>query len=784
MTLLAQWQLPPKSDMPAQWVDTVQRVAGFDSPPHFGAQLLWQRGIRDENQLKGFLKPDDYQPISPFAFGEEMQWAIDRLVQAREQNEKVAIWGDFDADGITATSVLWDGLGQFFTQTEQLSYFIPNRLKESHGLSASGLSQLAKQGVSLVATCDTGSTNLAEIVYANELGIDVIVTDHHTLPPKRPPVVAIINPRALESSHPLAHLSGVAVAFKLVEALYETLPDVPTRPLESLLDLVAIGLIADLVQLTGDCRYLAQRGIQQLQQQRQTRSRPGVARLLELCRRTGDRPTDISFGIGPRINAVSRIHGDASFCVELLTSQDADRCEQLAQETEAANARRKGLQNDVLNQVKRQLEDSDLSTTGVIVLADPQWPTGVLGIVAGQIAQEYGKPTILFTLDETAGIARGSARSVNRIDLYELVDSQAHLLQGFGGHPFAAGMSLKIENLPLFKDAINRKLRQTQSGQPQGRIITPDLRVTVSDLGANLFKQLSLLEPCGMGNAAPKLLIKNCWFTNTWHQKIKDPKTNRKIQYIKASFMLHDETTNNGFPGTWWGHYKDDLPEDRCDVVVELDFNSFSTKKDPNGRYELRLIELRPVQSTSQTNTQPVQIIDQRQQAETDRTELHPNELAITNCPSAWQSLRPWYKQATTAQQPLVLAYRVPEAAALNDRWQTLVGLAKYLSRTGQTVSRDQLGNRLQISDAVLTAGLQALSSLGFEINQSEENLHIQHISQTASTETIARAAQRFILALQEEQFRHDYFHRVPVDTAQTVMAAGLAESAFHETEQ
>ncbi|MEL6136197.1 MAG: single-stranded-DNA-specific exonuclease RecJ [Cyanobacteria bacterium J06628_6] len=771
MTANTQWQTLSEFDIPVDWVEIVQRVANFEFPPDYGARLLWQRGIRDENQLKGFLSPEQYQPTSPFAFGEEMEWAVNRLVKAREQDEKVAIWGDFDADGITATSVLWDGLGQFFEQAEKLTYFIPNRLKESHGLSSSGLAALAEQGVTLIVTCDTGSTDLEEIVYAKELGMDVIVTDHHTLPAERPPVVAIINPRSLDRDHPLAHLSGVAVAFKLVEALYAALPDVPSRPLSSLLDLVAIGLIADLVELTGDCRYLAQKGIQQLQTQRQTRSRPGVARLLELCRRTGDRPTDISFGIGPRINAVSRIHGDASFCVELLTSQDIERCEQLAQETEAANARRKGLQNDVLNQVKRQLEESDLSTTGIIVLADPQWPTGVLGIVAGQIAQELGKPTILFTLDEAAGLARGSARSVNRVDLYELVDSQAHLLEGFGGHPFAAGMSLRIENLPLFKDAINRQLRQAQSGLPQGRVVTPDLRVLVSDLGRDLFKQLSLLEPCGMGNAAPKLLIKDCWFENTWHQKIKDPKTNRKIQYIKACFLLRDETTDVGFPGTWWGHYKEDLPSGRCDVIAELDFNSFSTRKDPNGRYELRLIDIRPAQSEAELSTQTALIIDQRR---TERRDDQDGNLVLTDCPSTWQSLRPWFHQAATQQTPLILAYSLPNSPTPNEQWKTLVGIAKYLSRTEQIVSHQQLAARLQVGEAVLSVGLTALKTLGFKVEPVETGLQFGlNESVTATAEEKLSAIQKFLLALQEEQFRHQYFYQVPIDTAQSVMADG-----------
>jgi single-stranded-DNA-specific exonuclease len=408
----------------------------------------------------------------------------------------------------------------------------------------------------LIVTCDTGSTNLSEIEYAHKLGIDVIVTDHHTLPSERPPVKAIINPRYLPPDHPLFHLSGVAVAYKLVEALYEALPDVPQKPLENLLDLVAIGLIADLVQLSGDCRYLAQLGIKRLQQQAKTRNRPGVARLLELCQRNGDRPTDISFGLGPRINAVSRIQGDASFCVELLTSHDEQHTQQLAVETELANARRKSLQKDVTEQVKNKLAQLDLSTTSVIVLEDSQWPAGVLGLVAGQVAQEYGRPTILLstealgardwglgTMDKEgtkefkakssstspqpltpspstspqpltpspSQLARGSARSVNNIDLYQLVKSQEHLLHRFGGHPFAAGLSLPVENLPLFTEAINQQLRK-QSGVT-GALMTPvmeaDLVVKVAELGKELFYELKLLEPCGMGNPVPKLLIQN-----------------------------------------------------------------------------------------------------------------------------------------------------------------------------------------------------------------------------------------------------------------------------------
>jgi single-stranded-DNA-specific exonuclease len=381
---LMQWILTTPEQPPEWFIQLVKQYTPASSGL-FAAQLFWQRGIKDKSQLAAFINHKTYQPASPFEFEQEMQLAIARLQQARNAGDKIAIWGDFDADGITSTSVLWDGLGQFFIQRQQLTYYIPNRLKESHGLNERGIDNLATQGCKLIVTCDTGSTNIDEIIYAQKLGIDVIVTDHHTLPAERPPVTAIINPRYLPQDHQLFHLSGVAVAYKLVEALYQKLPSIPQDPLENLLDLVAVGLIADLVQLTGDCRYLAQLGIQRLQADLQQppamRRRPGVGRLLELCQKNGDRPTDISFGLGPRINAVSRIQGDASFCVELLTSRDVKHCNELAEVTELANTRRKSLQKDVQAQVTQKLTQLDLSTTSVIVLEDPQWPAGVLGLV-------------------------------------------------------------------------------------------------------------------------------------------------------------------------------------------------------------------------------------------------------------------------------------------------------------------------------------------------------------------------------------------------------------------
>ncbi len=826
-----QWQIQPTPEIPEWFLETVKNhIPNLDG--RYAAQLLWQRGIQNPQKLAGFINPDLYQPATPFEFGQEMKLAVRRLQKAREVGEKVAIWGDFDADGITATSVLWEGLGQFFTQNQELIYYIPNRITESHGLNNQGISKLAEWGSKLIVTCDTGSTNLTEIEYAQSLGIDIIITDHHTLPEDRPPVVSIINPRYFVEKHPLFHLSGVAVAYKLVEALYQSLPDIPRQPVEDLLDLVAIGLIADLVQLSGDCRYLAQRGIQRLQQQMKTRTRPGVAKLLELCQRNGDRPTDISFGIGPRINAVSRIQGDASFCVELLTSRDEKRTNELAIATELANSRRKSLQKDVTQQVKNKLAQLDLSTTSVIVLEDPQWAVGVLGLVAGQIAQEYGLPTILLStasspadpgeeeweigeikeMEKTKNsplpntesadplptphsplptphllLARGSARSVNNIDLYELVNSQAHLLHRFGGHPFAAGLSLLVENIPLFTDAINQQLRHKLSSNAlSSSILKADLVVNVAELGKELFQELKLLEPCGMGNSAPKLLIENCWFQEVRNRNTQDFKGG-KVQYIKTELEVWDDSCDRGFPGIWWGHYQDEVPKGRCSCLVELDYNNY--KKRP----EFRIVAVHSQDKSSSFNfsTQIDWILDWRGEDREIEYNL-PNEsqtllpltpnllpendpLTMRQSPISWDEVQLWFRRAIQTERKLAIAYPPPHQLPPEQIWYKLVGIAKFISRTRQSATLEQLHEKLNISDRTLRLGIIALESIGFQVKHLDWAVEISCDSGELSLDKVDnmsdRGIQLFLAAVEEEQFLRQYFYQVALPTIETMVA-------------
>ncbi|MCL1492657.1 MAG: single-stranded-DNA-specific exonuclease RecJ [Pseudanabaena sp. Salubria-1] len=752
---LTNWQISETVEIPTWLSEKVGK---------FAAQLLCQRGIIEPEQVESFLDITAYQPTSAFAFGVEMEQAIARIQRAYEQGEMIAIWGDFDADGITATSVLWEGLGQFFAQGDRLVFYIPDRLKESHGISIRGLDELRSQcqsagkSLSLIITCDTGSTCFDALTYAQDLGIDVIVTDHHTLPDERPPVVAIINPRYLPNQHPLFNLSGVAVAYKLMEALYETLPEIPQKPLEDLLDLVAIGLVADLVKLTGDCRYLAQKGIEVLRQ----KQRLGVKMLLEQCKRVGDRPIDISFGIAPRINAVSRIWGDVRKCVELLTTRDEKVCKALIEQTELANTQRKALQKKVFKQVQAKIEQLDLSTTGLIVLADPQWSVGVLGLVAGQVVAEYARPTILCTVED--GIAKGSARSLEGINLYDLLKGQEHLLLSFGGHPLAGGLSFKIENLQLLTESIDQKF-WSQYGQLQSKAINIDLEVNIADLNKELFNEFKQLEPFGMGNPYPKLLVRDCQFSEISNANIRTQK-GQKVEYIKTEFTLSDRNGNQIY-GDWWGHYSYELPDTSCDVVIELVDNAFRR------RYDVRLLDFHaqseplsaelPSLATSIKNSDlNLKIIDWRGRNPSD-LDSHASATICDRCPQSWQDVNTIIDRAHQANQALALVYPRPEQINGAIAWQTLVGIAKYLSRTGKEIKRSQLIAKLGIDDQdVLQIGFEELEKYGYAVNaiavSSDDRDSIIRISSIPSTYDGFTTANPFIQAANELAFQQQFF--------------------------
>ncbi|TVQ45800.1 MAG: single-stranded-DNA-specific exonuclease RecJ [Gloeocapsa sp. DLM2.Bin57] len=717
----------------------------------FAAKLLQQRGITPETAVS-FLSPDKYQPTPPNAFGQEIKLAINRLQQAIACSEKVTIWGDFNPDGVMATILLYSGLGKFWG--DYLDYYLPSRLEAFHGLNKSGITKLAKQEVKVIITCGIGSTNLTEINYAQELGIDLIIIDHHTPPEDRPEVVSILNPRYFIETHPLYHLSAVAIAYKLLEGFYLTCQQ--TSPPESLLDLVGIGLICDQVELKGDCRYLAQKGLQQLPKQNnpKTATRLGLYYLLQKCQQSGDRPTDISYGIGARINAVSRIYHDSNLLVQLLTEKDSKKCQKLAHEVELANARRKELEKNTLSQIKAKLVFIDLSTTSVIVLADSRWEVGVLALIVNTIAREYNRPTILLSIEQE--IARGLGSTLNNLDLDELIKSQIKLLTGFSGDTSAVSLTLPVANIDLFTAAINQVARR-KIDNFKDPTLAIDLVITVKELGRNLFKELKLLEPFGIGNHPPKLLLKKCIFTEIKTSNIKDCGS-QNIRYQKTTFFIQDKSTQNKFPGVWWGHSSHELPTDTyCDLVVELDY-SYNISQ-----YEVRLIDWQPTGENNyyQLNND-LGLLDWRNQPQQPQ---QSDILTLNQCPSYWSDITQSYQEAKEKGQQLALAYHQPTQTQAIDIWYQLIGIAKYLHRTGKSVTYQQIQTKLQISDRTLKLGLETLSHLGYIITYSEEGLQIT--SHQQSTLIPQKYLDSFLETLTEELFQQQYFNQVPLNIIQ-----------------
>lgn len=463
------------------------------------AQSLVRRGFRDVAAARGFLDPNAYTP-APATDLPDLDLAVSLLQKALATRRRILVWGDFDVDGQTATALLVEVLRQLGGAVD---YHIPVRASESHGVNVPTLQSLLKQApVDILLTCDTGISAHAAIEYAQSLGITVIVTDHHDLSPTLPPATAIINPKRMPADHPLVNLPGVGVAYKLAEELCRrnNRPDLS----DAQLDLVALGLVADLAWQQGDTRYLLQRGLPAL---RQT-TRLGLQIMMEMAELNPQNLTEehISFILAPRLNALGRL-ADANSSVEFLTTTDSARARILAYELESYNAQRQMLTNQVFAAAQAQIEaNPGLLDEPVLILSHPSWPGGVIGIVASRLVESYRRPVILFSTPP-GEIARGSARSISGVNITAALAANQHLLAGFGGHPMAAGLSLPAENIP----ALRRELAKTFQDMPlsteeeSAPLLQLDGYLSLRDLSLDLATDLERLAPFGPGN--PPLIL-------------------------------------------------------------------------------------------------------------------------------------------------------------------------------------------------------------------------------------------------------------------------------------
>lgn len=707
---MTRWLDPPHVD--------ASPLSTLNLPPLI-AQTLIRRGIQTPGSVRAFLHPDTI-PSTPFP---NIEPAVERILDAIRKKEMICIWGDFDVDGQTSTTVL---VQTFRALGADVQYYIPIRGKESHGVHIESLKPIIDNGAKLIITCDTGITAHEAMDYANSRDVDVVITDHHDPGETLPKVKAIINPKLLPNGHLLANLAGVGVAYKLAETL---LIENHQLEIENLLDLVALGLIADVAILRGETRSLAQKGIQKLR----ATNRLGLKVMAELSNTSLETLTEetIGFTFAPRLNALGRL-GDANPTVELLLTQDPARARVLAAQIEGLNAQRRLLTSQVTEAAEAQLrEHPELLAEPAIVLSHPGWPGGVVGIVANRLVDRYHKPTLLFTESED-GILRGSARSVEGLHITEAITANKELLLGFGGHPMAAGLSLQKDNLTSFRKgfgkAIEKQLGKIILEEPTLQI---DAWLELDEISLELADAIEMLAPFGAGN--PKLTL------GTRGVKIKSiTEIGKGKEHLRLA--VEDES-GNAQSILWWGGAGEELPEDgsRLDIAYSLRASTFRGEKQVTLQFEefrvvagetieiqkpklqIRDMRLQP----SLLNLQPSTLIwaeGADKSVGVPRFELHQaDDLSIYTTPPSPADLR---KALEIVRPKMIYVFAISPPAEKPDEFLShLAGLCKYILNQRQgKVNIQELASAMAARESAVRIGLEWLAAGGHIAVLGEED--------------------------------------------------------------
>ncbi len=518
------------------------------------ASILAARGIVTAAQARAFLDDSPFTPADPFLLP-DMVPAVARIRQAAVRGETVAVYGDYDVDGITATCLLWEYLRSVGIRAER---YIPDRLEEGYGVNTGAIDRLKARGVSLIITVDCGITAVSETAYAAGLGVDMIITDHHECQTELPAAVAVVDPKRPDCDCPNKSLAGVGVAFKLVCALSGE----SAAALSRYADLVAVGTIADVMPLLGENRRIVQMGLEKLR----TAPRPGLAALMTAA---GVEPgrlgaNTVGFTLAPRINAAGRL-GQVDRAAELILEQDPDRAARLAAELCDMNRRRQQLEADIWDEVADMLAGQ--TVTAPIVLAREGWHQGVVGIAASRLADTYQVPTVMISLDGDRG--KGSCRSWGGFNLFDALEACQDHLESFGGHALAAGLNLRRENIDAFRQAMKEYyLAHIPTGEAA---IRPDLTVSsASLLTMECVESLSRLEPFGSGNPRPILALSDAVLTDA--VPIGGGKHTR----------LTLEKFGQRFEGVWFSRRLEDLPAhigERVDAIFFPQVSEFRGRR-------------------------------------------------------------------------------------------------------------------------------------------------------------------------------------------------------------
>ncbi|MGI6206696.1 MAG: single-stranded-DNA-specific exonuclease RecJ [Anaerolineae bacterium] len=693
------------------------------------AQTLVRRGYTDPDRALAFLDPDAYSPAEPTDLP-GMATACERIQAAIAAGERVLIWGDFDVDGQTATALLVSVLRELGAD---VGYHVPVRAEESHGLNLPVLARLLERHKpGLLITCDTGVSDSEPIAYARGQGVDVIVTDHHELPDVLPPALALLNPKLLPPDHPLRELSGVGVAYELAHELCRRAGQAGKE--ERHLDLVALGLVADLAVQVGDVRYLIQRGLEALRES----ERVGLRALVEVAQVEQARLSEghISFALAPRLNAVGRL-ADASVAVELLTTADVGRARVIANELEGLNARRQLLCEQVFEAAQAQIEaDPSLLDAAALVLAHPAWPPGVIGIVASRLVERYHRPAVLIAAPE-GELARGSARSVEGCNITEAIAEQAHLLAGFGGHPMAAGFRLEPESIPAFRQGLAEAVLRMRGRRGE---VVPSLQIDgylpLEDLTPQLVDDIERLAPFGPGNPSLTLATRNLALKSY-------SALGRAGEHLQLFVQDGMGTVRRVL---WWGGAGSPLPEGPFDLAYTVRASDYRGLRE----VQIEWVDFRPVEG-ARRRALDIAVVDLRPYPDPRAVleELRRSEdiqvwaevegppgsvgrdalvassaLAIWTSPPGPEELRQAIERA--GPERVYLFAQDPSTDDLGAFLRRLAGLAKYaLRRADGQVSVGALAAATGQREATVRLGLAWLAAHG-DVTVTEEESQVR----------------------------------------------------------
>ncbi|NEW04535.1 single-stranded-DNA-specific exonuclease RecJ [Paenibacillus sp. SYP-B3998] len=528
------------------------------------AKMLVLRHLGTVHEAEQFLHGGLENFHDPFLL-DGMLPAVERIKKALERNEHIRVYGDYDADGVSSTSLmahLLQGLGARFDT------YIPHRIREGYGLNRSAIALAKEQGVSLLITVDTGISAVGEVQYIQELGMDVIVTDHHEPPETLPDALSIINPKKPGCPYPYKQLAGVGVAFKLAHALLGRIP-------EELLEFAALGTVADLMPLTGENRLIVKMGLVRMQ----ASAYPGFRSLIGVSgiERKEVTASHIGFSLAPRINASGRLEC-ADDAVKLLTTTDEQEAEQIAFELDMLNKERQRIVEEMAAEALEMAEQQrSKGLDKVIVVAKEGWNVGVVGIVASKIVEKFYRPTLVLSIDPETGIAKGSARSIVGFDLYKALTECKHWLDHYGGHQAAAGMSLNHIHLDAFSHKLNELAETTLSEEDLIPFLRADVACSLADVPISSIQQLEKLAPFGMGNPAPKFV-----FTDLLLGDIRT--MGKEKQHLKLGLSQMDNEISNSVEAIAFG--KGNLahviaPAARLDVLGEVSINEWNGMRKP-----------------------------------------------------------------------------------------------------------------------------------------------------------------------------------------------------------